>query len=554
MEFYTNIPFEIKLKRKNESSHVTITLPSIKPKSSFEKSISLKTRIPVFSKYDGNYYFRYSSSIAGNYSYEYGSQKGKFSIKQYKGNNRLFKHGPITVSKENSYFTHEDGTPFFWLADTWWYGGTKRATWPDVFKKLVKDRKSKGFTVVQMVVGIPPETDAFSKDAQNTGGLPFEKDCSINKRYFEEIDKKIDFLVKSGIVPCIVGGWGNHIGFLGEDRLIMFWDEIIVRYSPYPVIFCLCGEANLLFTPNYTMSKEKHKLKNKIIELAGGNDAFRVLVRTKHKVYALYHTYKQNENLKIHLEKWDKVARYIQKNNFFRKPLTVHVAGSETACSLFSNPGWIAIDSFQSGHDNKTLPFMVQSIRKDRKKNMPVINMEPWYEGILGNFGEYHQRLGFWACILTGAKGHSYGAHGIWQMSENNENFMKHWGKSYWMDSLNYKGSSQLGESVAFLRNYEWWKIEESFKSVSPSWNKNNTDFPFTGQIDNNYYFIYLPDRKILKKLLFQEFEKGEKYKADYFNPRDLKKIDTQYLDNEDIPLHFDKDTDCKDLLIVISN
>ncbi|MEJ2701240.1 MAG: DUF4038 domain-containing protein [Sedimentisphaerales bacterium] len=30
-----------------------------------------------------------------------------------------FSHGPLQVSKNDRYLVHKDGTPFFWLADTY---------------------------------------------------------------------------------------------------------------------------------------------------------------------------------------------------------------------------------------------------------------------------------------------------------------------------------------------------------------------------------------------------------------------------------------------------
>ena len=76
--------------------------------------------------------------------------------------NSSIEHGPIRLSKNKKYLEHEDGTPFFWLADTWWYGMTARTKWED-FKILVADRKKKGFNVIQIVVGVPPDIDIFSE-------------------------------------------------------------------------------------------------------------------------------------------------------------------------------------------------------------------------------------------------------------------------------------------------------------------------------------------------------------------------------------------------------
>jgi len=56
------------------------------------------------------------------------------------------------VAKDKRHFEHLDGTPFFWLGDTWWMGLCKRLSW-DGFQELTANRKAKGFNVVQIVCG-----------------------------------------------------------------------------------------------------------------------------------------------------------------------------------------------------------------------------------------------------------------------------------------------------------------------------------------------------------------------------------------------------------------
>ena len=59
----------------------------------------------------------------------------------------------LRASANKRYFEHADGTPFYWLGDTWWSGLSDRLSW-EGFQKLTADRKEKGFTVVQIVAGL----------------------------------------------------------------------------------------------------------------------------------------------------------------------------------------------------------------------------------------------------------------------------------------------------------------------------------------------------------------------------------------------------------------
>lgn len=456
----------------------------------------------------------------------------------------LINHGSITLSQNKQYLQHTDGMPFFWFADTWWFGGTKRTSIED-FKLLIKDRREEGFTVIQIVVGIPPETDPFSDDAANSGGLPFNKDFTLNKTYFKEIDTKIQLLIENDLVPCIVGGWGHHIDILGVEPIKRLWDEILVRYGHLPVIFCLCGEVNAIMppVPKFLQTETRRK---KVITFLKRFKLFAVAQRSKQKIQ--YYYFKQRDKQLVHkrLQQWNEIAEYITSANNNKRLLTVHVAAETTAQALFRNDSWLKINTIQSGHDKNAITFMVQSIREADKTKMPIINMEPWYEGIQGNFDDYYQRVAFWLCILSGAKGHTYGAHGVWQMAEEGDHFMGHWGESYWKDAMGYKGTEQLGNAVALLKKYDWWKLKPVYDLISPTWNKTNPWLPVVAKIDKNY-LIYLPDVHLCNSQITINIDLTSR-KVRGYHPDTMKEIALVYKGKTVIipPLQT------KDLLIII--
>ena len=76
------------------------------------------------------------------------------------------------MSPGKTHFEHADGTPFFWLGDTWWKCLCKRMTW-EGFQELTADRKAKGFTVVQIVCGPYPDEGFFEPRWENEGGKPY---------------------------------------------------------------------------------------------------------------------------------------------------------------------------------------------------------------------------------------------------------------------------------------------------------------------------------------------------------------------------------------------
>src|SRR5690606_38634745 len=140
------------------------------------------------------------------------------------------------------FLEHADGTPFFWLADTWWMGLSKRLEWPEEFQLLAQDRKEKGFNVIQIVMGPPPDSHPFDPRSVNETGFPWEKDyTSIRPEYYNAADERIMYLVEQGFTPCLFGMWGYHMRFMGVERATQHWRYLIARYAALPVVWCAAG-------------------------------------------------------------------------------------------------------------------------------------------------------------------------------------------------------------------------------------------------------------------------------------------------------------------------
>ncbi|HHE72352.1 MAG TPA: DUF4038 domain-containing protein, partial [Chloroflexi bacterium] len=86
---------------------------------------------------------------------------GGLEVAPSAGANALFAHGPLRLAASRRTLEYADGTPFFWLGDTWWMGLCQRLSWPDDFQELTADRVAKGFTVIQIVAGLYPDMPGF---------------------------------------------------------------------------------------------------------------------------------------------------------------------------------------------------------------------------------------------------------------------------------------------------------------------------------------------------------------------------------------------------------
>jgi hypothetical protein len=269
---------------------------------------------------------------------------------------------------------------------------------------------------------------------------------------------------------------------MGMDKVKRHWRNIVARWGAYPVVWCLAGEGTM---PDYLSELKKEEA----AEQKRG---------------------------------WTEVARYVRGIDPFRRLVTIHP--SQNSRDSLEDPAVLDFDMLQTGHnDRASLPNTVQLVTSSRSREpvMPVINAEPCYEGILEAGREEVQRLLFWACLLSGAAGHTYGANGIWQVNTTEKPFGpsphgRSWGDTPWERAYQLPGSGQLGLAKAFLLSYPWFKFEPHPEWVEPHWTKENYMLPYAAGIPGQVRLIYTLPRWDLPKII--GVEHGQ-YEAFLFDP-----------------------------------
>jgi hypothetical protein len=108
----------------------------------------------------GAWSYRVVSSDKSNKSLN--GENQTFRVTAYQANNALYKHGMIGISADQRHFAYADGTPFFWLGDTWWKNLSKRMTW-EGFQELAADRKVQLLTLRQRLPISPIISEFTSK-------------------------------------------------------------------------------------------------------------------------------------------------------------------------------------------------------------------------------------------------------------------------------------------------------------------------------------------------------------------------------------------------------
>lgn len=497
----------------------------------FTNSDGTTQKIPAFWSGDDIWKVRYASSITGNHTYEtvcsdsgnrsLHSLKGEFSVMDYVGDNILLRHGPLRVAESRRYLEHIDGTPFFWLADTWWMGLCKRFKWPEDFHLLTEDRCNKGFNVVQIVSGPLPgfitslETSVMNDEVErylsdertaNEGGWPWTKGwSSINPVFFDEADKRIMYLVESGIVPCVVGSWGSYIDVLGSERLKKHWRYIIARWGALPTVWCIAGEALQQLSDSAPERGERRR-------------------------------------------QWTEVTRYVRETDSFHHPITIHPSVSEDGCSakkMVDDPELLDFDMLQIGHWFETTKHLNHTVLNKSRNSipvMPVINGEVSYEGIFGGNWQEVQRFFFWTSVLSGSAGHTYGSLAIHCLQTRNckhvhDYFFYVMEQACWEEDYQLPGARQMGVGKGLMERYDWSEFKPIPIDRIKEWEAGG-GHPFCSGIPGRLWIMYLPyDLKYLgledKRVLVGELGRRYKCRAFFFSPRTGKSFHEKVIETE---------------------
>lgn len=395
---------------------------------------------------------------------------GVVEVEPYSGSNPLYKHGQLRIAPDHRHFEHSDGTPFFWLADTWWKALSKRLTW-EGFQELTADRAAKGFSAVQIVCGPYPDELPFQTLWEDEGGLPYKtKDFSVvNPSYFDYADRRFAHLVDSGIVPVIVGGWGrgdcDSMRMVGLEGIKRHWRYLVARYWAYPTVWITGGEAQ-------------------------GPE-------------------------------WTKVALMIRAIDPCNRPISIHP--QQSGRLSVTDEAAVNFDMLQTGHGDMSagmaaIPQLKAAVA--RQPAMPALIGEFCYEGHMQSAYQDVERYVFWGSMLNGAAGLTYGAAGVWHASvdgdpglQNGPGVNRIYDLTTWKEGMAYPGSTQIGLGKRLLESLPWSRFEPH-----PEWAEPES---FAAGIPGEVRVIYQPRRGVYNwaGTIAKGIELDVPYHATYFDP-----------------------------------
>ncbi len=347
-------------------------------------------------------------------------QRGEFLCVPYTGRNPVYRHGFLRVSPEGRYLMHRDGTPFFWLGDTAWFGPmlSHKKEW----EEYLQDRREKGFTVIQFML---TQWRACPKDERGQRAFGDTPEW-INVGFFQRMDEKIRAICRYGMIPAPVILWAiageENPGYsLPEERARLLAEYAVARYGAFGPLWILGGDGD------YRGEKA---------------------------------------------ERWKRIGRAVFGEEPCT-PVTMHPQGLHWVAEEFRGEPWYSFIGYQSGHgDNDDhLRWLTQGPPAQewfKAPPRPVINLEPNYEGHLSYHSRQRftdkevRRAAYWSLLVSPPAGITYGHHSIWP-------WMRQWaippghphtGESDpWWEALNAPGVLSLVRILHLFSTLPWWRL-----------------------------------------------------------------------------------------------
>jgi len=387
----------------------------------------------------------------------------------------------------------ETGEPFFWLGDTAWEL-FHRATREDADRYL-EDRASKGFTVIQAVAlaefdGLhTPNAYGFRPLVDDDPARPDVRDGPDND-YWDHVDYIVDKANALGLYVGFLPTWGDK------------WNK---KWGVGPVVF----------TPEnaeaYGEWLGRRYRDEALIWILGGD---RPIENDQHRaiVSALAHGLRAGDG-GAHL-------------------ITFHPMGGHGSSEWFHDDDWLDFNMRQNGHDAEYTAAYAATIDDYRREpTKPVLDGEPLYEGHPVSFRAAEhghsvtadvRRPLYWD-LFSGAFGHTYGHHSIWQMWQPgrepiNDPLMP------WYDAINQPGGMQMRygrrliESRPFLTRIPDDSIIVPDRVTTSVPGAGRYRFKATRDRDGTYAMVYAPVGRAFT--VHMDVIAGSRVRAWWFNPR----------------------------------
>ena len=399
----------------------------------------------------------------------------------------------LRVSDNQRFIVTADGKPFFWLADTGW----------ELFHRLgredadryIEKRASQGFTVIQAVAiaefdgHTVPNAYGHLALTDLDPAKPAVKDGPDND-YWDHVD----YIVNRA------NSCGQYVGFLPTWG--RFWHDKVKNEKP------LFNRENAKLYGEWLGKRYRN---SGLIWILGGDRGI--------------DDDEQKEIIRA-------MARGLRAGDGGTHLITFHPPGGSGSSRWFHNDDWLDFNMRQNGHvveftgryDQTRTDFNLTPVK-------PVLDGEPIYEDHpvsfnAKNFGHSIaadvRRALYWD-LFSGACGHTYGNHSVWQMwqpgrSPINSPLLP------WTEALDQPGAGQMRHARRLLESRPFLTripddsviVETDVKTAIPG--AGTRRFVATRDSAGTYAMVYAPVGRVFKVRM--DKITGGTVKTWWFNPR----------------------------------
>lgn len=399
----------------------------------------------------------------------------------------------LKVSADKRFLQTVDGKPFFYLADTAW----------ELFHRLdrkqaieyLDTRASQGYTVIQAValaeldgVGDPnaygdlPLTDKDPAKPAITPGASFSDRSAYD--YWDHVDFIVNAANKRGLYIALLPSWGRWVNTGRNDESLLtpqnvraYGEFLGKRYGRKGIIWIMGGDRTA----------------------TGFEATWRALARG----VAVGVSGKPDQDAVL---------------------MSFHPRGGETSSTWFHEDDWLDFNMHQTGHGLAEKVTSWARITKDyeRKPVKPVLDGEPLYEDHPlafrakenGYSFDAHVRPRAYWSVFSGACGHTYGNHSVWQMYAPSRKPING-PLLYWDEAIHRPGAAQMQHLRNLIESRPYFsRVPDQSLIVDPL---DGADRIVATRGDG-YAFVYSPQgRKFSVRL---DKLTSEKVQAWWFNPR----------------------------------
>lgn len=405
----------------------------------------------------------------------------------------LTAHTQLKVSSDGRYLQTTDNRPFFWLGDTAW----------ELFHRLTReeadhylqDRAKKGFTVIQAVV-------LAELDGLNTPNPYGEKPLlnndptKPNEAYFRHVDYIVNRSEKLNLIIGLLPSWGDKWNkkwgtgpeIFTPQNAKVFGEFLGQRYKSKPIVWIMGGDRDI------------------------ENEEDKAIIRA--------------------------MAEGLRKGDEGAHLMTFHPQGGKSSSNFFPDESWIDFHMSQTGHDNESKNYRFNQKHRNLKPARPHLDGEPRYEDHPNKFNPSEhgwmddfdaRQTAYWS-LLSGAFGHTYGNHNIWQFYTEKRSPVS-WARTHWHTALSHAGSYQVGLARKVFETRAWQRLVPD-QTLILGENREDAGYAVAAiSLDGDFIMAYLPYGRTL--VLNTTKVKGNLLKAWWFNPRDGRSLALKPFANE---------------------